>query len=96
MTPRHAYEIMLKDKGSYSPAAMAALVKAVGLYPPGQKVVLSDGTTGVVMAAGEDIERPRVKVTHDRDGGLLGEGRMRAVDLAEDDAPAVAKLLIGA
>ncbi|MCP4572264.1 MAG: HD domain-containing protein [bacterium] len=96
MTPRHAYEIMLKDRDAYSPAAMHALVKAVGLYPPGQKVVLSDGTAGIIMAAGDDIERPRVKITHDEDGALLGQDAMLAVDLAEEEAPAVAKLLLGA
>lgn len=96
MTPRNAYEIMLKDASAYSPAAMQALVQAVGLYPPGQKVILSDGTSGIVMAAGHDIENPQVKVTHDAEGNIFAEENMPAVDLAEDEAPAVAKLLIGA
>lgn len=96
MTPRNAYEIMLRDKGAYSPFAMRALVNAVGLYPPGQKVLLSDGSTGIVMSAGEDIERPRVRVTHGAAGDLLDELERHAVDLGEDDAPAVARLLIGA
>ena len=96
MTPRNAYEIMLKDRGAYSPYAMHALVRAIGLYPPGNKVVLSDGTTGTVVAAGPDIERPRVRITHGADGDLLRQEDMRAIDLDDDDAPAVAKLLIGA
>jgi len=96
MTPRTAYEIMLKDRGSYSPYAMHALVRAIGLYPPGHKVVLSDGAMGTVIASGPDIERPRVRITHSPDGDLLHQKDMHAIDLDDDDAPTVAKLLIGA
>ncbi len=95
MTPRHAYEIMLKDRGSYSPHAMHALIQAVGLYPPGQKIVLNDGTAGTVMAAGSDIERPVVRVTHGDDGGALPADLIHNVDLEAEGAPVVSQLLIG-
>ena len=96
MTPRHAYEIMLHDHAAYSPLAMRSLVQAVGLYPPGQKVLLADGRQAMVTHANRDIERPCVLLTHGTDGAPLGKTEVGSLDLAADPtAPAIGRLLIG-
>jgi len=62
VTPRRAYEIMLEDTGNCDPAALSALISAIGIYPPGSLVELSSGEQGIVIEAGADIEKPKVKV----------------------------------
>lgn len=81
MSARAAYEIMLKDRGSFEPGAFRALVRAMGLYPPGSRVLLSTGEQGLVVKAGAKIDRPIVRVSHDPSGKPVEEGR--TCDLAE-------------
>jgi len=71
MPPRRAFEIILKDRGAFCPAALSALIRSIGLYPPGSEVLLSDGTRGYVAAKGPDWEQPEVRVTRDKDGNNL-------------------------
>ena len=76
MSARAAYEVMLKDRGSFEPGAFRALVRAMGLYPPGSRVLLSTGEQGLVVKAGGKIDRPVVRVSHDPSGNPVEEGRM--------------------
>jgi hypothetical protein len=77
LSPRRAFEIMLGKRGDFDPALLTAFVRALGLYPPGSLVRLVDGRRAVVLAAGPDIERPRLRLTHEADG----------LEIAPDDAP---------
>ena len=47
--------------GRFHPAPLAALVRVLGLYPPGQLVELDDGAVARVAAAGDDPVRPLVE-----------------------------------
>lgn len=85
LTARRAYEIMLGDRGSYDPGAFRALVAAMGLYPPGSFVLLSNGEQGVVERAGPDIERPLVRVTADRTGKPVEHDEAPLRDLSEPE-----------
>lgn len=62
LSPRRAFEIMLSEEGNFHPGALAALVRSVGLYPPGSMVLLSSGERAMVVAPGEDIARPLVSI----------------------------------
>jgi len=96
LTPRDAFEIILRDRGAYSPLAVTALKRAVGLYPPGSHVVLSTGQRAVVTSAGLRMEAPRVRITHDTTGAELPADEWSELDLAAADTEAtVARLLIG-
>lgn len=86
LTPRRAYEIMVLDRGAFDPAALIAFVSAMGLYPPGNRVLLSSGERGIVVAAGENLERPRVQITHDQQGQPLAAADTRTLDLAAEEA----------
>ena len=69
----------------------------MGLYPPGSRVELSNGLRGTVIAAGEDIELPKVRASHESDGRLLPERDQRVIDLAEPfegERLTVAKLFV--
>lgn len=96
LTPRDAFEIILKDRGAYSPLAITALRRAVGLFPPGSRVVLASGHRAVVTAAGTNIDRPRVRITHDEWGVEIPADRQPEVDLQErGDAPPIRHLVLG-
>lgn len=71
LSPHMAYAIMLKDRKSFNPAMLAAFISALGLYPPGTIVKLSDGRKGMVVSIGPKIDRPQVKLTHDAMGDEL-------------------------
>ncbi len=81
MAPRAAFEIMLKDQGAFDPAVLRAFIAGLGLYPAGNVVRLSDGAFGTVVAAGQDIARPRVRLTHAASGQALADGDQAEVDL---------------
>ena len=82
MTPRRAYEIMIADEGAFHPHMLAALIRALGLYPPGSEVVLSDLRRAVVVAKGSLPECPQVRVTHDTEGLPLSRASQPAIDLS--------------
>jgi len=94
-SPRRVYEIMVGDEGAFDPTALGVFVRAVGLYPPGSRLVLSDGTRGIVTAAGIDPEKPRVLVQTDREGNELPTEMQHEVDLdAEvENLPEVEEML---
>ncbi|MCB2216920.1 MAG: HD domain-containing protein [Desulfobulbaceae bacterium] len=71
LTPHMAYSIMLRDKGGFHPAMLASFISAIGLYPPGTMVRLSDGRKGLVTATGPSIDRPRVRITNAPDGAEI-------------------------
>ncbi len=84
LAPRRAYEIMLADEGAFAPDLLAAFVRALGLYPPGSSVRMSTGEQALVIAAGADIERPLVRVTHHADGRALRGADAPTLDLGCD------------
>jgi HD-GYP domain-containing protein (c-di-GMP phosphodiesterase class II) len=63
-TPYEGLGMMLGPlRKRFDPAMLWALVNTVGFYPPGQLVLLSDGTIAEVVAPnGADLARPHVRV----------------------------------
>jgi len=96
MTPRRAYEIMLSDRGAFDPSLLAAFMRAMGLYPPGSQVRLTSGEQALVLAAGPDIARPRVRVVRDTSGAAVAPDVAPVYALGDDDGPplGVAGLLV--
>lgn len=94
MSPRRAFDIMLKDKGAFQPRILAALIRSMGLYPPGSEVVLSDDRKAVVVARGEEMDCPLVRVTHDPEGLPIARSDQPAIQLMSDDGPEVAEFLV--
>lgn len=84
MCPRRAYEIMIKDKGAFQPRMLAALIRTLGLYPPGSEVTLSDGRRAVVVAKGNAPELPLVRVTHESSGEALSRSTQPAIHLDQE------------
>lgn len=60
----------------------AALIKAVGLYPPGSLVHLANGELGVVMRRGHSANEPQVAALMGRSGSPLSEPVPRDTRLA--------------
>ena len=85
LVPRRVYEIMVSDKGAFDPIAFGVFVRSVGLYPPGCKILLSDGSRGVVTAAGVDPEKPCVLLTADHEGNEIPESDQDVLDLGIED-----------
>lgn len=84
LPPRRAYEIMLADKGAFEPRLLGALVRSMGLYPPGSEVRLSDRRRAVVVARGRDLDRPLVRITHSEAGRPLPPSEQPALQLGPD------------
>jgi putative nucleotidyltransferase with HDIG domain len=96
MTPRAAFEIMLKDEGAFEPGVLHAFITCLGLYPAGNTVRMSNGAIATVVAAGADIERPQIRITHDPSGQAIDEAYQPLVDLGAADGEdlSVAELLL--
>jgi putative nucleotidyltransferase with HDIG domain len=64
VTPYQALGMMLGPmRASFDPVMLWALVQTVGLYPPGQVVVLENGYIALVLSPNpQDLERPHVRV----------------------------------
>jgi len=64
VTPYQALGMMLGPmRASFDPVMLWALVQSVGLYPPGQVVLLDNGYIALVLSPNaNDLERPHVKV----------------------------------
>ncbi len=94
MPPRRAFEIILKDRSAFSPAPLTALIRAIGLYPPGSEVALTDGTRGYVIAKGPDWQLPIVRVTRDPEGSPLAKEDQYVIKLHEEENLTVADFLM--
>ncbi len=86
VTPEKAAEILLKGSGTqFSPLAVEMFIETFGIYPPGTRVRLSDGTRGVVFQANPERPfQPKVRRTHGPDDELLDSEE--EVDTAEEKA----------
>lgn len=94
MPPRRAFEIILKDHAAFCPVALSALIRSIGLYPPGSEVILSDGTRGYVLRKGPNWEQPQVRVTCLKDGTKLDKGDQLIKSLHEEADLEVADFLM--
>jgi len=83
MPPQAAFSIMLADEGAFHPVLLAAFISAIGLYPPGNNVVLSDGRRGTVVSVGEHIDRPKIEITHVVDNTSLAKKDAFLIDLEQ-------------
>lgn len=82
-SPLRAYEIMLADPGAFHPGALRGLIAALGLYPPGSRVQLSDGSRAVVLCAGERVDRPQLRRLSDSEGRPLAAAEQALLDLGD-------------
>jgi putative nucleotidyltransferase with HDIG domain len=96
LTPQAAYQLMLKDRGAFNPTLLKSFVSALGLYPPGNHVRLSDGSCGTVVASGPEIDKPQVRISHDAAGRFLAESDRLVIDLSAPEQPdlSVAELVL--
>ncbi len=80
--PLKIYELMTKEKGRlFDPELVDEFFKAMGVWPVGTIVVLSDERIAVVREANDqDIFRPRVEV-------IFPEDKKEMIDLAEKKGP---------
>ena len=85
---------ILKDSHAFDPAPLTALIHAIGLYPPGSEVALSDGTRGYVIAKGPDWQQPTVRVTRDPEGNPFAKEDQYVAKLHEEEDLDVADFLM--
>lgn len=83
LLPDDALRVIVAEAGRrYDPVAVKLLVNALGVYPVGSTVQLSDGRLAIVVEAPRDAAgptRPRVKIAREADGSIV-DGAI--VDLA--------------
>lgn len=97
ITPLAAFGIMINDKGAFDPALLVAFITALGIYPPGSQVRLNNGCMATVVASGKEIDKPKVRITHDERGVEVKQGSVPVLDLAEGakEKIEVVELLVG-
>jgi HD-GYP domain-containing protein (c-di-GMP phosphodiesterase class II) len=84
LTPDKAIVEILREAGSRLDPMFARLfTKAMGVFPVGCMVRLSDQTVGVVSRSGDDVLAPSVRVLYDAGGLVLDDPY--EVDLADDE-----------
>jgi HD-GYP domain-containing protein (c-di-GMP phosphodiesterase class II) len=73
VTPYMALGMMLGPlKARFDPAMLWALVQTVGIYPPGQLVLLDDDMVAAVLAPNaKDLARPHVRIVLDANRVVL-------------------------
>lgn len=97
--PTDALKKMWRDEQSkFDPTILAALVRLLGVYPPGTIVTLNDGSLGLVVSPGKNSLQPKVLI-YDADtpkdeapvvdlsefGGALSiESALRPTDIPSD------------
>jgi len=94
MSPRRAFEIILKDRTAFDPVAIRALIQSIGLYPVGSEVILSDGQRGFVVAKNSDWGRPVVRIVRDRRGNKLSKRDQFTVNLKEEPLLGIADFMM--
>ena len=81
MSPNIAMRACYFDEQQHVDEAGAALIKTVGLYPPGVYVRLANGEVGVVIRRSANTMAPRVAVIVNRDGMPMGEMIVRETNV---------------
>lgn len=71
-----ARELFMKAGGADNPYA-AAIIKEMGLYPPGTFVKLANGDTAVVVRKGETAAAPQVHSLISADGWVFPDSKLR-------------------
>ena len=93
LMPSEALAYMLRQEASkYDTQMLAALIKLLGVYPPGTVIKLSDGKLALVVSPGADIQRPRVLLyrpdSGDADTPLLDLAKAPDLKVTEAIRPA--------
>lgn len=91
MSPTRAYRVMLGMGEHLDRQLLLRFIVAIGLFPTGQVVRLSDGSIGRVVAQSEDLRRPRVWVLFGPDGAPVNAEAGLLLDLT---SPAMQELHI--
>lgn len=83
ITPSQAMETLFKQRNKLFGATLVdEFIQAVGLYPAGSGVQLSDGSVGVVLSHNREKRlKPKVLLIRDEAGGLLESPRF--IDLSK-------------
>ena len=82
-SPAAAMQACYFDENKQVDEAGAALIKAVGIYPPGSFVKLATNEIGVVVRRGNNTSTPRVAVVINRSGVPTVEPTVRDTSLKE-------------
>lgn len=93
LPPRRAFEMMLRDEAGFHPGLLAALVRTLGLYPPGSEVRLSDARRAVVVECGAVLDRPRLRVTHGPFGTPMPRERQATLDLGDEPSLEIVEIM---
>ncbi len=95
LLPDDAMRVLVAESGRrYDPVAVKLFVDALGIYPVGSTVALSDRRVAVVVESPRDAgsPRPRVKIVRDNEGSLV-DGAL--IDLATQPEPRIVQCIDG-
>jgi putative nucleotidyltransferase with HDIG domain len=87
LAPLHAYAVMHRMQDAFDPRWLRHFVRTIGLFPPGTRVFLDDGSEAIVIAHGADTKAPIVRLVAPLAGapaelavGVPVDGVVRRID----------------
>ena len=83
MPPARAFRIMMDMGDAFDRRLLRRFIAAVGVYPQGTRLLLSDGREATVVAQTELVQAPRVRIETDTDGDALDPERCEEKNIAE-------------
>jgi HD-GYP domain-containing protein (c-di-GMP phosphodiesterase class II) len=95
MTPNKALSYLYKNetvkrKGEFSQEVIIALIRALGVYPPGTFVELNNGSIGVVVGVDPQIRAKPQVMTYTPE---LPKDEVTIIDMAEDEDVSIQRCL---
>lgn len=83
LTPAQAMQMTYRDENQQVDEAGAALIKAIGIYPPGTLVRLATGEIATVIQRGANTTTPKVAVIVNKTGMPTAEPVLRDTGLTD-------------
>ena len=95
MTPNKALSYLyqnetVKRKGEFSPDVIIALIRALGVYPPGTFVELNDGVIGVVVGVDPQVRAKPQVMTYAPE---LPKDEVTIINMAQDEDVSIQRCL---
>lgn len=83
LTPLDALGILFKERGKHFDSDLVEkFIQMVGIYPPGSLVEMTNGETGIILAANPDQKlKPKIEIILDSDGNFR---RPTIIDLSKE------------
>jgi len=83
LEPVEAYVVMRRMTGGFDPKWLQFFIQILGTHPPGTKVSLNTGESGLVIATGATPDTPQVRILTNASGDALDSDEQSTVQIGQ-------------